>query len=131
MRFKKVIFIVLGCVSMFLGTIGIMLPILPTVPFFLATVFFFANSSDKLHSWFINTKMYKNHLESYVKKEGMLLQTKLMIIFTMTALMGFGFFMMLRAEVYIPCIILGVVWIGHILYFSLGVKTIKGVKKEW
>lgn len=131
MRLKKIVFIILGCVSMLLGIIGIVLPILPTVPFFLVTVFFFANSSDRLHNWFINTKMYKKYLESYVKKEGMLLQTKLTIIFTMTALMGLGFFMMLRAEVYIPCVILGAVWIGHILYFSLGVKTIKAVKKEW
>ncbi len=128
MKFKKAAFIALGCLCMVLGCIGIALPVLPTVPFFLATVFFFANSSERLHSWFVNTAMYKKHLESYVKKEGMLVQTKLTIILTVTALMGFGFFMMLRAGVYIPCIILAAVWIGHILYFTFGVKSIK---KEW
>lgn len=35
-----------------------------------ATVFFFANSSEKLHSWFLGTKLYKKHLASFVKGQG-------------------------------------------------------------
>ena len=122
---KRTVFIVLGCICLGLGCIGIALPILPTVPFFLATVFFFANSSQKLHDWFISTKMYKKHLESYVQKKGMLMQTKLSILFTVTLLMGIGFFMMFRKEIYIPCAILAVVWIAHVVYFLFGVKTIQ------
>ncbi|MDE6124476.1 MAG: YbaN family protein [Eubacterium sp.] len=130
MKIKKIIFIVLGCVCLALGCIGIVLPILPTVPFFLVTVFCFANSSEKLHKWFTGTKMYKKHLESFVKKKGMTLQTKLTIISSVTLLMGFGFFMMFRKAIYIPCIILGVVWLCHIIYFIFGVKTIKKIDTE-
>lgn len=36
---KKAFFIALGCVSLALGTIGIVLPILPTVPLYLLTAF--------------------------------------------------------------------------------------------
>ena len=122
---KRTVFIVLGCICLGLGCIGIALPILPTVPFFLATVFFFANSSQKLHDWFVSTKMYKKHLESYVQKRGMLMKTKLSILFTVTLLMGIGFFMMFRKEIYIPCAILAVVWIAHVVYFLFGVKTIQ------
>ena len=49
MTVKRVIFLIAGCLCLGLGCIGIVLPILPTVPFFLLTVFFFANSSQKLH----------------------------------------------------------------------------------
>lgn len=45
----KIIWILLGFISLILGTLGIVLPILPTVPFYMATVFCFAKSSDKLH----------------------------------------------------------------------------------
>ncbi len=100
------------------------LPILPTVPFFLVTVFCFANSSQKLHHWFVSTKLYKKHLESFVKKKGMTVQTKVGVIIPVTLLMGFGFFMMMRANVVVPSVILAIIWVCHIIYFVFGVKTI-------
>ena len=125
MSIRKIIFIVVGCICLALGTVGVVLPILPTVPFYLATAFCFANSSERLHNWFINTGLYKKHLQSYVEHKGMLLKTKVSIITTVTLLMGFGFFMMARKGIWIPCIILAVVWVCHIVYFVFGVKTIK------
>ena len=107
-----------------LGCVGIVLPILPTVPFFLLTVFCFSQSSQKLHDWFVNTKMYKKHLESFVQKKGMTVRTKATIMTSVTLLMGFGFTMMMLKAIYIPCIILAVVWVCHIIYFIFGVKTI-------
>ncbi len=122
---KRLFYLILGFVCLGLGCIGIVLPILPTVPFFLVTAFCFTRSSKRLHTWFVGTKMYKNHLESFVKKEGMTLRTKLTIISSVTLLMGFGFVMMMLKSIYIPCIILAVVWVCHIIYFVFGVKTIK------
>ncbi|HCJ41984.1 MAG TPA: DUF454 domain-containing protein [Ruminococcus sp.] len=126
MSIKKMVFITLGCICLALGTVGVVLPILPTVPFYLATAFCFANSSERLHTWFVDTGLYKKHLQSYVEKRGMLLKTKISIITTVTLLMGFGFFMMARKSIRVPCIILAVVWVCHIIYFVSGVKTIKG-----
>ena len=124
MKIKKVIFVVLGCICLGLGTVGVFLPVLPTTPFYLLTVFFFANSSQKLHDWFLGTRLYQKHLDSFVKNRGMLRSTKLSIICTVTLLMGFGFFMMARKGLWIPCVILAVVWLAHVLYFTLRVKTI-------
>lgn len=123
MKLKRLIYLILGCICLGLGCVGIVLPILPTVPFFLVTVFCFAKSSQKLHSWFIGTKMYKKHLESFVKKKGMTVRTKATIITSVTLLMGFGFVMM--SKVPIGRIILAVVWVCHIIYFVFGVKTLK------
>ena len=117
--------LIAGVVGVLLGCVGVVLPILPTVPFFLLTVFFFANSSQKLHDWFVSTKLYKKHLESFVKKKGMTVQTKLGIIIPVTLVMGIGFSMMLRATVLVPSVILAIVWICHIIYFVFGVKTIR------
>lgn len=98
---------------------------LPTVPFFLATVFCFSQSSQKLHDWFLGTKLYKNNLESYVKGQGMTTGTKAKILTTVTALMAFGFYMMFRKALYIPCGILACVWVAHLIYFLFGVKTLE------
>lgn len=124
MKLKKWIFLLVGFVSLGLGCVGIALPILPTVPFFLLTVFCFANSSQGLHDWFLGTRLYKKHLDSYVRKKGMTKKTKATILGSVTLLMGFGFVMMLRKAVYIPCAILALVWACHVVYFLFGVKTI-------
>lgn len=125
MRLKRLIFLTAGFLCLGLGCVGVALPVIPTVPFFLATVFCFANSSQKLHDWFIGTKLYKKRLESFVKKKGMTVQTKLGIIISVTIVMGIGFFMMVRGGAFVPSIILLVVWISHIVYFVFGVKTLK------
>ncbi len=122
MKISKVIFIAVGCVCLALGTVGIVLPILPTVPFFMATAFCFAKSSERLHNWFVSSNMYKKHLQSFVEKRGMLMKTKLTILTVVTLLMGFGFIMMSRVPV--ARVILAVVWVCHVIYFVFGVKTI-------
>ncbi len=125
MKLQRLLFLILGCICLGIGCVGIVLPILPTVPFFLVTVFCFAKSSQKLHDWFVGTKMYKKHLESFVQKRGMTVKTKVSIIIPVTVLMGFGFFMMMRKNILVPSIILAAVWICHIVYFIFGVKTIQ------
>ena len=125
MSVKKIDFIALGCICLALGTVGVVLPILPTVPLYLATAFCFAISSERLHNRFVNTALYKKHLQSYVERRGMLFKTKISIITTVTLLMGFGFFIMARKGIRVPCIILAVVWVCHIIYFVFGVKTIR------
>lgn len=130
MAIKRLIFLILGCICLALGTVGVFLPILPTVPFYLATVFCFSQSSRKLHDWFIGTELYKKHLKSFVEKKGMLLKTKISIIMTVTLLMGLGFFFMARKGIWIPCVILAVVWIAHLVYFIFGIKTITPAKVQ-
>ncbi len=124
-KISKIFWIILGFIGLVFGTLGAVLPILPTVPFLMISLFSFGKSSEKLHRWFISTKLYKNNLESFVKGQGMTWKTKIKIMVTVTLLMGFGFFMMFRKALYIPCAILGVVWLIHILYFVFGVKKYK------
>ena len=102
MKLKQLIFLIIGCLSLALGCVGIVLPILPTVPFFLVTVFCFANSSQRLHDWFIGTQMYKKHLDSFVKKKSMTVRTKAGILLPVTLLMAVGFFLMLRKGLVVP-----------------------------
>lgn len=123
MKIKKIILITLGCISLGVGCVGIALPILPTTPFFLLTLVCFTNSSERLHRWFIGTKLYKKHLESFVEKRGMTVATKISVIITFTLVMAFGFIMMKKAR--IGRVSLAVVWVVHIIYFVFIVKTIR------
>lgn len=122
MKIKKILWLMLGFVGLILGAIGAALPMIPAFPFLLLAAIGFGKSSEKLHTWFVGTRLYKNNLESFVRGRGMTRKTKIKVIATVTLLMGFGFFMMIRKALYIPCAILGAVWVFHVLYFCFGVK---------
>ena len=123
MKIKRLLWLTIGFISLGLGAVTAALPMLPTFPFLLLATISFTRSSEKISTWFTNTKLYKDNLESYLKGLGMTVQAKVRLIITVTIGMGIGFFMMYRKELYIPCGILAFIWIGHILYFIFGVKT--------
>ena len=123
MRGKKIFYLSLGILSLGLGALGAALPLLPAFPFLMLAAFCFGRSSERLDHWFKGTKLYQNNLESYVKGQGMTWKTKVRVMGTVTLLMLFGFFLMFQQALYIPCAVLGAVWILHILYFCFGVKN--------
>lgn len=124
-RLGRMLWIALGLVSIGLGALGSVLPFLPTVPFLLLAAFSLAKGSRRLHDKFTSSALYKKNLESYVNGRGMTLRVKLRIMSCVTLLMAFGAFMMLRRAVYIPCIVLALVWLGHLAFFIFGVRTLK------
>ena len=94
MNIKKFLYVILGCIGVGIGAVGAVVPMLPAFPFLLLAAYCFARSSEKLHNWFINTKLYKDNLESYVEGRGMTRKTKIRIMITVTVLMSIGFAMM-------------------------------------
>ena len=122
MSLKKILYIILGCVGLGIGAVGAVVPMLPAFPFLLLAAFCFARSSEKLHTWFIGTKLYKDNLEDYVAGRGMTKKTKVRIMVTVTLLMSVGFIMM--DAVPVGRMVLTGVWVFHMVYFLFGVKTI-------
>lgn len=122
---KKLCYVMLGCVGVALGAVGAVLPMLPAFPFLMLAAYCFARSSEKLHAWFTGTRLYRDNLADYVAGRGMTREAKRRVMLTITALMAFGFLLMMRKALYIPCAILACVWVFHMLYFLLGVKTRK------
>ncbi len=120
---KRLLWILVGFFSLGVGVIGAILPFLPSFPFLMLTLYSFTRSSERLRTWFIGTKLYKNNLESYVESRSMTKKTKIRIMITVTALMTFGFVMM--GAVPVARCILVVVWVFHIIYFIFGIKTLE------
>ena len=123
MNVKKLVLNVVGCIGLAIGAVGAVVPLLPSFPFLMLAAVCFAKSSKRLNDWFINTKLYKNNLETYVKGQGMTWKTKIRIMITVTLLMSVGFIMM--DAVPVGRIVLACVWLFHIIYFCVGVKTLR------
>lgn len=51
-------------------------------------------------------------------------KTKVRIMITVTLLMGVGFVMMGLKGIVTGCVVLGCVWLFHVIYFIFGIKTI-------
>lgn len=118
---RKLIYLIIGTLSLALGMLGIILPILPTTPFLLLTSFCFAKGSTRFHRWFTQSKIYKKHLESFVSERSMTLKTKI-------SLLGLASIMLLFPLIFVDVLVMRIViiclYILKYYYFIFRIKTI-------
>jgi uncharacterized protein len=123
---KKYIYITVGLISVVLGAIGVILPILPTTPFLLLASYCFAKGSDRFNNWFINTKLYKNHLDSFVKERAMTLKEKICLLAFADFMLAFP--LVILDSVFMKCFIV-VLILFKLYYFIFRIKTITKEEK--
>lgn len=119
-NFLKYVYLTVGSLSLALGALGAVLPLLPTTPFLLITAFCFAKGSDKFHRWFTGTGLYKKHLEGFVAERAMTLKTKWAIVLSASCMMAATFYFVdvLSARFFLLVTIL-----FHWWYFFFCVRT--------
>lgn len=66
----KLLFLVLGTVSLLLGLIGIILPGLPTTPFLLLTAGLYMRGSKKFYNALISNKYLGGYIHRYRENKG-------------------------------------------------------------
>ncbi|MEE5987321.1 YbaN family protein [Ligilactobacillus equi] len=66
--FKRSLWLVLAIIFFALAGVGLMLPILPQIPFFLAGIFCLAQFSEKFHRWLQSQRLYQKLHHSYAPK---------------------------------------------------------------
>ncbi|WP_371381662.1 YbaN family protein [Sporomusa aerivorans] len=118
---KKYILMTVGCLSLFLGILGIFLPLLPTVPFLLLTAYCFARSSSRLYDWLINHKTFGGYIYNYHTYRAITRKTKVVAIAFLWGSLGLS--MSLLPGVYI-CLFLSLVGMG-VTYHILSLQTLK------
>ena len=118
---KKYFYITLGFIALGLGLIGVILPILPTTPFLLVTSFCFAKGSERFHTWFTNTNIYRKHLESFVKERAMTLKQKVVLLSFVNFMLAFPLILVDVLPMRITIIVLIII---KLYYFIFKVKTI-------
>ena len=74
-----------GLLSTTVGMIGILLPLLPTVPFLILAAFFFARSDERLEKWLLEHPIYGSHIRLWREHRAISRKGKL------AAMTGFAF----------------------------------------
>ncbi len=83
----QVLLILLGCVAVILGTIGVVVPGLPTTPFVLLASWCFYKSSPRLQAWLLQSFLGK-YIRDYKEKGGLTIRKRLSIIALMATMVS-------------------------------------------
>jgi uncharacterized membrane protein YbaN (DUF454 family) len=120
--FRKLILTVIGSLSLALGIIGVILPVLPTTPFILFSAWCFYRGSDRFHNWIINHAYFGPIIKEYGDSEGMTIESKVKAIgMTWTAVLLTAIFVL--DSFLMRTLIIIIAGIGTI--FLLKIKTRK------
>ena len=83
----RLLWVLLGSISVGMGVIGIFVPGWPTTIFLIIASYFYIRSSDKLYNWLLNNKILGIYLKNYYSGKGMPVKAK---IFSISMMWVFG-----------------------------------------
>lgn len=113
---KKYSYIIVGGIAVVLGTIGIFLPVLPTVPFLLLALFCFGKSSPKCYNYIINNRYFGKTIKDYHEGKGVSLAVKIKAIIFLSVGIAFSIYKMQSLHLRIFLI---VVWIAVSIHIMM------------
>ncbi|MGX9481010.1 YbaN family protein [Veillonella sp. Ser01] len=119
----RYIFLTVGAISFVLGTAGIVIPLFPTVPFYMLTLFCLARGSERFHNMFLESSLYQKTVGAYERDKALTLRTKVSILLSVSTIMAVGAYF--SQDMPIALIVMAFVWIGHVIALVFIVKTKK------
>lgn len=75
--FTRRLLVLAGTVSLGLGSLGILIPLLPTTPFLLLTAACYIRSSGRLYKWLMDHRLYGKFLHNYMERRAISLNVKI------------------------------------------------------
>ena len=85
-------YVVLGCISLILGVIGIFFTYSSDNTFFTAYTLFFCERFFSLEQWFLGTKLYQKYLKSFNERRALTKKAKISILTFSTTMLLIGFY---------------------------------------
>ena len=77
---KKILFLILGSITLGLGTLGIFLPLLPTTPFYLLTAWLYMRGSEKMYRKVMSNKYFGDIVRGFQEDKSISLRTKIISV---------------------------------------------------
>lgn len=120
-RLMRYLWLGVGMTALALGTAGIVLPLLPTVPFYILAAFCFVKGSERIHRWFESTKLYQKYVVPFNDGNGMTWQAKFKTMALVTCVMSVsGYFL---SDNRMGLMMLGGAWLLQCVAMLFFVKT--------
>ncbi len=102
-----------GITSFIFGMIGVVMPLVPTTPFLLLSVWCYARSSEKLFYWLIYHRVFGEYIRNYRDKKGIPMKVKVWVLILLWATISFSAFY-----------VVDIIWVRVLLMIiAIGVTT--------
>jgi uncharacterized protein len=88
----RILFALLGSVSLGLGVLGAFLPVLPTTPFVLLAAFLFGKSSPRVHRWLVNHPWFGGMIRDWQAHRGLRAHVRRRALWMMALSFGFSIY---------------------------------------
>lgn len=115
----KPLMIILGIIFLFLGVVGIIVPLLPTTPFLLLSAALFFRSSPRLHSWLYRQPALGPYIRNFREHKAIPLRAKVVSVLLVWSTLGYCAFFVARqwwVTALLLFLALAISW--HILSFA-------------
>ncbi len=89
-RAIRICLIIAGSFFVSVGTLGIILPLLPTTPFLVLAAMCFSRSSEGFHNWLLNNKWFGAYIKNYREGKGILLRQKIIVLSFLILTIGYS-----------------------------------------
>jgi len=84
-------YFILGWISLGLGAVGAVVPLLPTTPFVLLAAWLFAKSSKRWHDWLRHNRVFGKTVRAWEARLGLTVREKVRLIATATVVIAISF----------------------------------------
>ena len=89
-RAIRICLIITGIFFVGVGTLGIVLPLLPTTPFLVLAAICFSRSSERFHNWLLNNKWFGAYIKNYREGKGISLRQKVVVLSLLILTIGYS-----------------------------------------
>lgn len=128
----RIFLIIVGCVSLVLGILGMFLPLLPTTPFLLLSAAAWVKASPALYQWLLNHKVFGEYIRNFREHRAIPLRAKIVSVSLVWLTIGYCIFAVVDewwwAQVLMTLLAIGISW--HILSFKTMKKAENGERKS-
>ena len=79
-----------GTLSLIIGGVGIILPLLPTTPFLLLAAVCYARSSERWYRWLLYNRWFGSYIRNWHEGRGIPMKTKILSILFLILSIGYS-----------------------------------------
>jgi uncharacterized membrane protein YbaN (DUF454 family) len=114
-RAARLTWLIIGILSLGLGALGVLLPLLPTTPLVLLAAFAFARSSDRLHQWLLDHHLFGTLIDNWRRYGAISRRAKAVSVVSMAVILVLS--LVMKAPLHV--IVIQVVVLGFAAAFIL------------
>jgi uncharacterized membrane protein YbaN (DUF454 family) len=118
-KIKRQLLLAAGTLSLAIGIVGIVVPLLPTTPFLLLAAGCYLRSSQRFYNWLMGNRFFGNYIRNYIEGRGIPVKVKLFIIILLWVTIGISIWLVAKPLVTVILLIVAVGVTLHIIFIRV------------